>query len=198
MIRLLRYVASLMDTPQSRGTFGEMIVASIFDSRFFGEDEHYIVNDVIFETPDGKTHQIDHIVIYKTGIFCVETKNIEGLIVGHPSFKMWKVYCGKEPYKILNPILQNKSHVTVLSEFLESKYNVHSIVVFVKSNKPKDCGNEVLNLEELKDYVKNYICDKELSSEEMKLIYESLTNYKEESDITFDDHINNIKKNKCQ
>lgn len=33
-------MARLMDTPQSRGTFGEMIVASIFDPRFFGEEEH--------------------------------------------------------------------------------------------------------------------------------------------------------------
>ena len=95
MIRLLRYVASLMDTPQSRGTFGEMIVASIFDPRFFGEEEHYIVNDVIFGLPDGSTHQIDHVVIYRTGIFCIETKNIDGLIVGHPNAKNWKVYLKK-------------------------------------------------------------------------------------------------------
>ena len=69
MIRLLRYVANLVDTPQSRGTFGEMIVASIFDPRFFGEEEHYIVNDLLFETSDGKTHQIDHVVIYKMVYF---------------------------------------------------------------------------------------------------------------------------------
>ena len=196
MIRLLRYTARLMDTPQSRGTFGEMIVASIFDPRFFGEEEHYLVNNVIFEAPDGKTHQIDHIAIYKTGIFCIETKNIEGLILGHPNVNNWKVYCGKEPYEIYNPILQNKKHVEVLSEFLQWKYDIHSIVVFIKSNKPKDCGEEVLNLEELKDYVKNYVCDKELSSEEMKEVYGSLTTYKEESNVTSTDHVNNIKNNK--
>lgn len=196
MIRLLRSISYSMNTKESRGTFGEMIVASIFDHRFFGEEEHYIVNDVIFETPDGKTHQIDHVAIYKTGIFCIETKNIEGLILGHPNAKTWKIYCGKEPYDIFNPILQNRKHVAVLSEFIEWKYNVHSIIVFIKGNKPKDCGEEVLNLQELEDYVKSYSCDKELTSEEMKKIYDFLTVYKDESDITRAEHVKNVKDNK--
>lgn len=186
----------MMDSPESRGTFGEMIVASIFDPRFFGEEEHYIVNDIIFETPDGKTHQIDHIVIYKTGIFCIETKNIEGLILGHPNIKSWRVYNGNQPYEIFNPILQNKKHIAVLSEFIEWKYDIHSIVVFIKGNKPKDCGDEVLNLQELKDYVKNYSCNKELTSEEMKALYNSLTIYKDESDITTAEHIKNVNEKK--
>ena len=196
MIRLLRCALNMMDSPESRGTFGEMIVASIFDPRFFGEEEHYIVNDIIFETPDGKTHQIDHIVIYKTGIFCIETKNIEGLILGHPNIKSWRVYNGNQPYEIFNPILQNKKHIAVLSEFIEWKYDIHSIVVFIKGNKPKDCGDEVLNLQELKDYVKNYSCNKELTSEEMKALYNSLTIYKDESDITTAEHIKNVNEKK--
>ena len=195
MIRLLRCALNMMDSPESRGTFGEMIVASIFDPRFFGEEEHYIVNDIIFETSDGKTHQIDHVVIYKTGVFCIETKNIEGLILGHPNVKTWRVYNGAQPYEIYNPILQNKKHIAVLSEFIEWKYDVRSIVVFIKGNKPKDCGGETLNLHELKDCVKNYPCSKELTSNEMKALYDLLTTYKEESDITVVDHINNVKKN---
>lgn len=193
MILLLRYLASLVDNPNSRGKFGEMIVSSIFDPRFFGEEEHYIVNDLLFQLDDKSTHQIDHIVIYKTGIFCIETKNIEGLIVGHPKVNPWKVYVGSNPYDLLNPIIQNKKHVIVVNEFLEYRYNVNSIVVFVKSNKPKDCGNEVLNLEELKDYIKNYPCDKELTSEQMKEIYDLFTGHKEETKITNQEHIDNIK-----
>ena len=196
MIILLQYLADLIDNPQSRGNFGEMIVKSIFDPRFFGNEEHYLVNDIILGTPDGKTHQIDHVLIYKTGVFCIETKNIEGLILGHPKVNPWKVYVGKnEPYDLYNPILQNETHVKVLSEFLEYRYNVCSVVVFVKSNKPKDCGPEVLDLQELKDYVKNYPCDKELSSEQMKEIYSLLTTYKEEVGFTKAEHINSIKEN---
>jgi len=164
MIILLQRLANLLDNPQSRGTFGEMIVKSIFDPRFFGDEEHYLVNDIILQTPDGKTHQIDHVVIYRTGVFCIETKNIEGSIL----------------------------------EFLEYKYNVYSVIVFVKSNKPKDCGPEVLDLQELKGYVKNYKCEEELTSEQMKEIHKALTTYKEEAGFTKAEHISNIEKEKSK
>ena len=192
MILLLRYLAHLVDNPQSRGKFGEMIVASIFDPRFFGKEEHYIVNDLLFQLDDGSTHQIDHVVIYKTGIFCIETKNIEGLILGHPNIKDWKVYIGNQSYDLYNPLLQNKGHVKVLEEFLNRK-DINSVVVFTKSNKPKDCGDEVLDLQELKDYVKNYQADKELTSEEMKEIFNALTTLKEDSKVSNKEHIDNIK-----
>lgn len=196
MIRLLRCAARLLDSPEFRGSFGEMIVTSIFDPRFFGKEERYLVNNIIFETSDGKTRQIDHVVIYKTGVFCIETKNIEGLLLGHPNNRSWRVLNGSQQYELYNPILQNKKHVAILSEFIEWKYDVHSIVVFIKGNKPKDCGDGVLNLQELKDYVKNYHCAKELTSEEMKTIYYSLTDYKEESNISTAEHIKNVKERK--
>lgn len=178
-IYLLRSLLYANDNPRSRGKFGEMIVSSIFDPRFFGDEEHYIINDLLFSLEDGSTHQIDHVVIYKKGIFCIETKNIEGLILGMPHIKDWKVYVGNQSYEIYNPLLQNKGHIKILEQFL-NRNDIHSIVVFTKSNKPKDCGKEVLNLEELKDYVKNYECEKELSSDEMKNILDKLTKQKEE------------------
>lgn len=195
MIRLLRYMARLNDTPQSRGTFGEMIVASIFDPRFFGEEEHYIVSNITLQTPNGRIHQIDHVAIYKTGIFCIETKNIAGTIIGQPDAKMWNVYNGGEPYDIYNPILQNNTHVNVLSEFIGWKYKVNSIIIFIKGNKPKGCPrNEIVDLQDLKDYVKNFPCDKEMTSEETKEIYNMLTATKEEPDVTSTEYIGNFNK----
>ena len=75
---------------------------------------------------------------------------------------------------------------------------VHSVIVFVKSNKPKDCGSEILDLQELKDYVKNYKCDKELTNEQMKEIYKALTTYKEEAGFTGVEHTESIKENRKQ
>ena len=194
MIRLLYYLAWLTDTPQSRGSFGEMITASIFSNRYFGDDEHYLVNNLIFETPDKKTHQIDHVLIYRKGIFCIESKNIDGLILGHPNVKDWKVYInGPDPYNLYNPIMQNKGHIKVLNEFLENKYDIHSIVVFTKGNKPKDCGDEVVNIQDLKNYVKNYPCNEELDSETMKEIFALLTDYKKDGTISIKEHIDKIK-----
>ena len=74
LIRLLSY--SVESTKESKGRLGERAVDSIFRSAIFGKGERYIINNVIFETPDKATHQIDHIVIYRTGVFCIETKNL--------------------------------------------------------------------------------------------------------------------------
>ena len=180
---IIRLIKNATNTKESRGTFGEMIVASIFDSRFFGDEEHYLINDVVLETSDGKTHQIDHVAIYKTGIFCIETKNIEGLIKGRPKDRNWRIYSGNKPYELFNPIRQNKKHVAVLSEFINWRHDVHSIIVFIKGNKPSDCTEEVINLQELKDYIKKHLCKKEITSMEMKTIFELLSNYKNESGI---------------
>ena len=89
--------------------------------------------------------------------------------------------------------MQNKGHIKVLSEFLENKYQINSIVVFDKGNKPKDCGDEVVNIQDLKDYIKNYPCEEELDSETMKEIFALLTDYKKGNDISIKEHIDNIK-----
>lgn len=194
LLRLGRIIAYSLDTPESRGTFGEMIVDSIFHPAFFGEEEHYIVNNIIIETPDKLTHQIDHVAIYKTGIFCIETKNITGQIKGDRDHYRWRVFNKGMTYEIENPIIQNNGHVKVLSNFLNNLFDIHSIIVFTSCNKPKNVGGEVLNLDELKDYIKDYKATKELTSDEMKAVFAILTDYKEDGVISIDEHIDNLKK----
>ena len=191
LIRLLSY--SVESTKESKGRLGERAVDSIFRSAIFGKGERYIINNVIFETPDKATHQIDHIVIYRTGVFCIETKNLRGTVSGTRESPAWRVYNYGTSYDIQNPITQNKGHVKVLSEFLGNHYEVHSIVVLVRGNKPQDVGEDVLNLQELRDYVKNYPCEEELSSEEMKRIFACIKDYKDDGVISDKEHIENVK-----
>ena len=179
-------------TNDTRGAFGEMVVNSIFSNRVFGDEEHYIINNVIFKTENETTHQIDHIVIYKTGIFCIETKNIQGIITGQNSDKYWKRYHRNRSWSFYNPILQNYKHTIVLSSFLENKYRINSLIVFIKGNKPNGVNEEVINIQELKDYVKNFPTKEELSSEEMKKIYDFILLYKQNCNISSNQHINNI------
>lgn len=37
-----------------------------------------MINDVMVKTKDNSTHQIDHVVISKYGIFAIETKQYNG------------------------------------------------------------------------------------------------------------------------
>lgn len=184
---------AIANDPNKKGDFGEMIVASIFDPRFFGNEEHYLINNLIIETGDGNTHQIDHVVIYKTGIFCVETKNIKGKIIGDNESGQWLNYRNGRRFFIYNPIIQNRTHVKVLNALLESNYDIQSVVVFTNSNKPKGLYDYVLNLEELLNYVKDFKPVKELSSDEMKNAFEILKTYKEKHNISKQEHVTNIR-----
>ena len=161
-------------TAENNGVFGEMIVASVFDPRYFGEEEHYIVNNVVIGDERGHAHQIDHVVICVNGIFCIETKHMVGSIMGNIDDKTWYQFTYGRSNPFYNPILQNKTHVRVLSKLLGDKWNVHSIIVFTKENKPNLKVEGLLNLSELRAYVHEYEDGYFFSSDEMKEIKETL------------------------
>lgn len=91
------------------------------------KDEYTIINDIFISTNSG-THQIDHVVVSKYGIFSIETKQYSGYITGNKYDKKWVRHVGNKEYYYTNPIRQNYGHVKSLSELLkidESKiYNI--------------------------------------------------------------------------
>lgn len=169
----------LANDADNKGRFGEMIVASVFDPRYFGEEEHYIVNDVNIKDERGQNHQIDHVVICLNGIFCIETKHMAGSVLGNATRKDWYqlIYGKNNPF--YNPLMQNATHVRVLSDYLKNKREVYSIVVFTRENKPKLNVKGLLNLSELRAYVHEFKGNYVLSSEEMKEIRSKLIALKE-------------------
>lgn len=179
---------SITNDPNSQGTFGEMIVTSMLTSKFFGNEERYLVNNLFFEDTTG-THQIDHILIYHKGIFCIETRHIDGLIVGEVDGGHWGMMVNGKRHHLFNPVKQNSIHVKFLNEFFENKYPVFSVVVFTKENKPKGIGDPVVNFSELKNYIINYPSSEDLSSEEMQEIYNKLDTYKKNCKISKEEHV---------
>lgn len=178
---------SITNNPQSKGAFGEMIVTSMFTSKFFGEEERYLINDLYFADETG-THQIDHVLIYHKGIFVIETKHLEGTVHGDLEHKEWHTINKGRQYRLYSPVAQNETHVKVIKNFFENKYKVFSIVVFTKENKPF-IGDPVVNFSELKNYIINYPSDENLSSEVMQDIYLKLNDYKKNCMIKKEEHI---------
>ena len=187
-----RYILySLINNSQSNGTFGEMIVRSMFESRFFGNEERYLVNNIYFEDNDG-THQIDHILILHKGVFVLETKHINGKITINEN-GTWTATYGPKTYDMVDPIRQNDHHCKVVKAFLGNQYNVHSVIVFTTENKPKDIADNVVNFSELKQYLLGLETGENITSEEMKQIHEWLTENKKDCTVTPQQHIDNIK-----
>ncbi len=121
------------------------------------KDRYIIFNDIMIEDEKG-THQIDHLVLSKFGIFVIEMKNYYGLIKGKEFDNKWCQYLGKHKNYFLNPIHQNYGHIKSLSNLfkLEDKC-FFSVICF--SNQAKvdvKSNNIVTQVDYLKDEILKY------------------------------------------
>lgn len=115
--------------PKIKGYLGEKAIAGILSN--LEPDKYTVINDVMLNV-DGKTSQMDHIVVSDHGIFVIETKNYKGWILGDEKNGQWTQVIYKKKNRFLNPIIQNKGHIKALqhhlSEYPDAKYI--SVIVF--------------------------------------------------------------------
>ena len=141
--------------PKFRGVIGEFWVR--LELHKLPKDRYIVFNDIMIKDKNG-THQIDHLVLSKFGIFVIEMKNYYGLIKGRDFDNKWCQYLGKHKSYFLNPIHQNYGHIKSLSNLfkLEDKFFV-SVICF--SNQAKvdvKSNNIVTQVEYLKNEILKY------------------------------------------
>lgn len=176
-----------------KGVIGETEVDSKLNPLIFGKVEHRQINNLIILDSNGKSHQIDHVEIRENGIFCIETKNYKGWIFGNENQDKWtQTLYNNEKHQFLNPLKQNKSHIYHLSQIIGRKYHINSVVVMVQNNANRINVSNVVNLIDLKSYLKNYNDGTVLTIAEMDEIYEKLLNAR--CNMSNREHVENIKK----
>ena len=181
--------------PKFRGFMGEFWVK--LELSKLPKDKYFVFNDIMIKDEKG-THQIDHIVLSKFGIFVIETKNYYGFIKGKEFDNKWIQYLGKNKNYFVNPIHQNYGHIKSLSNLLEleDKYFI-SVICFsnhakidVKSSsivtQVNDLKNEILkykvllinnDIKELSNIIiSNNIKDKTLRKQHVKNIRIKINN----------------------
>ena len=139
------------------------------------------------------THQIDHLVISKYGIFVIEMKNYSGLIIGDEYKSNWTQYLGKKKSDFKNPIHQNYGHTKALEKILNMDNKIFiPIVCFSDQAKLKtNTKSVVIQLEKLiKTIKKFYLIQLDMDIKEIANQIQSLniTNKHERKK-----HIKNIK-----
>ncbi len=83
-------------------------------------DGQLIVLKNIYIPRQGKTTEIDLIMIHEKGIFVFESKNYSGWIFGSADQLNWtQSLQNGDKNKFYNPIRQNRTHIKALAEFLE-------------------------------------------------------------------------------
>ena len=179
-------------TPAGRGVWGEYRVKRALGKTVF--DKKYVIHNLLIVN-EGKSSQIDHIMINPYGIFVIETKNLSGRIFGAEHQREWTqvLNYGKLKRKFYNPIMQNRTHIYALIKVLGRSDGFFSIVVFPKADIVTHISPGVGNLSTMKNIVRNQTRII-LDNQTMKKIYDQLMIIRNDPKMTTKQHVDSIKK----
>ena len=89
------------------------------------------LRNVYLPKDNGETSEVDLIYITQKGIFVFESKNYSGWIFGDEKSKNWTAMLpNKQKNQFYNPILQNKTHLKWIKNFVGDNIPLFSIIVF--------------------------------------------------------------------
>lgn len=164
IILIVLCVISKIYYPKFRGFMGEFWVK--LELGKLPKDRYIILNNIMIKDEKG-THQIDHLVLSKFGIFVIEMKNYYGLIKGKEFDNKWCQYLGKNRSYFVNPIHQNYGHIKSLSNLLklEDKYFI-SVICFSNQAKIDVKSNIITQVDYLKGEILKYnevLVDKDIN-----------------------------------
>lgn len=133
IIRIVKPIITKKIDKKLSGFVGEKEVANIL--RRLDPEKYKVINGLTIYS--GKeSAQIDHLIISNFGIFVIETKNFEGIIIGEETSNYWTQILYKNRENFYNPIKQNNWHVRVLEDILKKYSNIlyFPIIVFTTSS----------------------------------------------------------------
>ena len=108
-------------------------------------DEYNVFSNLLFES-NGRSTQIDHVIVSPYGVFVIETKGYKGWILGGEHSEYWTQIIYKSKHQFYNPIKQNEGHIRFLRYLLKCHIIIPFIPIVVFNNNA-----------ELKVYVENHI-----------------------------------------
>lgn len=177
--------------PIRLGNRGELKVKRALGKNI--QDEKYVINDLLI-VYEGKSSQIDHVLITRTGIFVIETKNYSGRIYGIGDQREWTqvLQYGNVKNKLYNPIMQNKSHIYALSKVIGRNDCFVSIIVFPKAELEIKAATPVGDIDIIEETLKSRT-EMIFKVEEINEIYAKLLEIKNNPQISAREHVKAIK-----
>ena len=164
-----------------------------------------IVLKNLYVPTNGRTTEIDLLMIHEKGIFVFESKNYSGWIFGTEEQLNWtQSLRNGEKNKFYNPIRQNRNHIRALGEYLQIPVSEFtSYIVFsercVLKKVPENTSNVVVvrrpdMLKKLRKTIKE--APLKYTHEEISAIAEKLRKLGSVDEKKKDAHVKNIK-TKC-
>jgi len=113
---------------RGKGYYGEYLVFKKLYPELTGCCK--ILMNLQIPAGDGKTTEIDLLLIHETGLYVFEMKHYKGTIYGKASDQKWTQYFRTAPNShFYNPILQNQYHIKALQKMFPN-IPIHSLIVF--------------------------------------------------------------------
>ena len=116
IINDLKYYADYAHNSNEYSTFGKAGEQSIY--RKLTEDLHVpksqVFRNVYLRDAEGRSCEIDMIVVSKRAIFVLEVKTLSGAISGSAKDTYWRHSVSGKSFKMYNPFLQVNHHAEVL------------------------------------------------------------------------------------
>ena len=182
-----------ISTPKGRGWFGEVLTTWAL-----GKDKEgmwRVMSGLIIEGKDGRTTEIDQIVVNTNGVFVIETKNYAGKVYGDDTCSEWTQVLadGKLTHKHYNPVKQNGTHVYMLKNALELPIHILDCVVMVRGNVKNISSDRVFSLFGVRKFLrtKRY---PGLSEADVEMIFKKLEHIKKTTKITPEQHRENVRR----
>lgn len=189
-----------MHNSHKKGQVGEQKTA-YFSVAFDGYGKS--LRNVYVPMKNGRTTEIDQIIVHVKGIFVIESKNYRGWIFGQDKDNNWtqRLPDGRK-FQFYNPVKQNQLHISALKSLLSLEDGCFiSFIVF-----GNDCDFKKVKVAVPNTYMMKWVAlpsklQAVIGSEERKLegievnrIYECLKPFSQVSEQTKQKHIDDIKK----
>ena len=125
-----KIIDSIFDSKVT-GKLGEVLTEKeLLYVKLFGR-KGKILRNVYLPKDNGETSEVDVIFITHKGIFVFESKNYSGWIFGDERSKYWTAMLpNKIKNQFYNPVMQNRTHLKWMKEFVGEDIPLFSIIVF--------------------------------------------------------------------
>lgn len=174
-----------------RGKWGEKRISSKLLSL---SNEYHLFDNVYIEA-EGRSVQIDHVIISRYGVFVIETKNYTGWIFGTDQAEYWTKNVYGTKFQFRNPLKQNYSHMKSLQTLLNIPVNKFiPIVVFLNGATLKcHTSGNVIYSHQLKKTILSYQTTL-LSELEVEMLINKLHSVNVMDKEREKNHINKVRK----
>lgn len=149
------FADTIFEAPQRRaGRHGEQVASDVI-RKVLREGDLLFTNVII--SWEGKSAELDNVIVNSYGVFIIEVKNYIGYIVGNEDDYEWRKYkttdAGNTYEKaVKNPIKQVKRQIHILAKYLEyygPRVWVNGYVILLHGNSPIESNYVLSNMNDI-------------------------------------------------